>query len=186
MNKQPSSRSVTETLEAGSLEFLKQTQEDSTKLSTWAKLYTASQTLLAATREKRVVPALVEICSNLLACEELAIVEVERAGKAVRLLGEEGLSSEQRAALMRNPESLEARIEPGILTLPESEEPSDHILAPLKLSAIIPLWRDRQSSAAMLLFQLLPQRTEFDAEDREVLRLLSSYAGPCLRCQTHE
>jgi hypothetical protein len=125
----------------------------------------------------------VEISSNLLACEELAIVEVERQTKAVHFLGEEGASQEQRDSLIHNLESLKSQIILGTPTLLGTEETTDHILAPLRISAIVPLWKDQQSYAAMFFFQLLPQRSDFDTEDREVLQLLSLYAGPCLRSQ---
>jgi hypothetical protein len=177
-------RPVAEILEAGSREFLKQALERTPDLSAWTKLYAASQTLLAAMEQQRVVQALVEICSNLLACEQLAIVEIERQTRAVRFLGEEGLPPELRADLIPNLESLESRIEPGTPALLRSEGTADPVLAPLGISAIVPLWKNQESCAALFLFQLLPQRTDFDAEDREVLQLLSLYAGPCLRSQS--
>jgi hypothetical protein len=174
---------VADVLSAGSAEFLQQSLECTSNLSTLTKLYAASQTLLAAMKEKRVIPALVEISSNLLACEELAIVEIECQTRAVRLLGEEGLSQERRATLIHNPESLELRIELSDSSSSSKGGTVDRTLDPLRINAVVPLWKDQQSCAAMFLFQLLPQRSDFDAEDREVLQLLRQYAGPCLRSQ---
>ena len=178
-------RPVAEVLEDGAAEFLKQSREHIPDLSAWTKLYAASQTLLSAMREGRVLAALVEICSNLFACEQLAIVEIERQPKAVHFLGEEGLSSEKREALIQNAQFLKPRITPGSAWIPSDDGQGDLDLASLEISALVPLWRDQRSTGAMVLFQLLPQRSGFDAEDRQVLQLLSRYAGPCLRSQVH-
>lgn len=174
-------RAVAEVLEAGSAEFLKQYLERTPNRGAWTKLYAASQTLLSAMREDRVVAALVEICSNLLGCEHLAIVEIEHQTGTVHFLGEEGLSPERRAALIQSEGILEARIMQGSAWIPSDSCQGDSAFAPLGISALVPLWRDRRSMAAMIMLQLLPQRHGFDSEDREVLQLLSLYAGPCLR-----
>jgi GAF domain-containing protein len=57
-------------------------------------------------------------------------------------------------------------------------------LSRLGISAVVPLWLDGPSIGAILTFQLLPQRSAFDSEDRAVLRLLSAYAGRCLRSRS--
>jgi hypothetical protein len=139
--------------------------------------------LLAATQGKRVVPALIEICSNLLACEELAIVEVKRDTRSVDVLGEENLSSGQRTILTGNPNAIEKWIAPGSPAYPGPLNAGAGGHSPLSVSAVVPLWRDENSSAAIILLGLLPQRTEFDTEDREVLQFLSVHAGPCLQSE---
>lgn len=179
----PSSSSVTEILEKCSADYLKRSEEATPGLSGSTKLYAASQVLLAATQEKRVVPALVEICSNLLACEELAIVEVKRHTRDIQFLGEENLFSDQRTILTGNPETVEKWITPGNPFFPRHVRTEASVQLPLSVSAVIPLWRNEHSSAAIVLLRLLPQRTEFDKEDRKVLQFLSLYAGPCLRSE---
>jgi hypothetical protein len=178
-------RPVAAVLEADAAEFLRQAHEHLPQMDASTKLYAASQTLLLAMREERVVPALVEICSNLLGCEQLAIVEIERHTGTVLFLGEEGLSPEKREVLIRNEDVLEPRITPGSAWGP-SDENGDSALISLGISALVPLWRDQKSSGALVLFQLLPHRRRYEMEDREVLQLLSLYAGPCLRSQSHE
>lgn len=182
----PSSSSVAEILEKCSADYLKQSEEATSSLGTSTKLYAASRVLLAATQEKRVVPALIEICSNLLACEELAIVEIKRHARAIHFLGAENLLSDQRAILTNNPKTVEKWITPGNPCFPRHvrTEASPHF--PLSVSVVVPLWRDEHSSAAIVLLRLLPQRTEFDEEDRMVLHFLSLYAGPCLRSELRE
>jgi hypothetical protein len=179
------SRPMADVLEARSAEFLKQAVEHIPDLSAWSKLYAATQTLLSAVREERVPAALIEICSNLLACEQLAVVEIERQARVVRLLAEESLSLERRGILIQSARFLEPWIVPGTAWIPSDFGQGDDALVPLGISAVVPLWKDEWSSGAMVLFQLLPQRNGFDAEDRQILRLLSFYAGPCWRSQAH-
>jgi len=186
LNKHASSgrRQVAHVLEKDTAEFLKQSLARTPKLGAWTKLYAASQTLLSAMREDRVVAALFEIGSNLLGCEELAIVEIDHHTGTVHFLGEQGLLPEQREALIRNESIVEARITPGSAWVLSDSWQGASTSAPPGISALVPLWREQGSSGALLLFELLPQRSGFDAEDREVLQLLSLCAGPCLRSQT--
>jgi len=170
-------------MEADSAEFRRQAIACPSNLSVWTKLYAANQTMLSAMREQRVGPALVEICSNLLGCEELAIIEIERTTGEVHFLAEEGLQPEQREDLIQNARPIESRIEPGNPEIASAVRNDPASLASIGVTALVPLWTDEGSSGALVLFRLLPQRTEFDTEDREVLQLLSIYAGPCLRSQ---
>jgi hypothetical protein len=176
---------VANVLEAGAAEFFKQSLEHTPHRSAWTKLYVASQTLLSAMREGRVLAALVEICSNLFACEQLAIVEIECQTNVVHFLGEEGLSLEKREALIQAARFLKPRITPGSAWIPSDDEQGDTVLSLLGISALVPLWIDQRSSGAMVLFHLLSHRSGFDVEDRQVLQLLSRYAGLCLRSQVH-
>lgn len=182
----PSSSSVAEILEKCSADYLKQAEEATPDLSASTKLYATSRVLLAATQEKRVVSALIEICSNLLACEELAIVEIKSQARAIHFLGAENLLSDQRTILTNNPGTVEKWITPGNPFFPRHVRPQASVHFPLSVSAVVPLWRDEYSSAAIVLLRLLPQRTEFDKEDRKVLNFLSLYAGPCLRSDLRE
>jgi len=170
-------------MEASSAEFLKRAAACPSDLSVWTKLYAASQTMLSAVRTQRVVPALTEICANLVGCEELAIVEIERGSNGVHFLSAEGLTPAHREVLIQNARQLESQIDPGNVRILVAEEGDPDNLGSLGISALVPLWKDERSSCAMLLFQLLPQRNGFDAEDREILQLLTIYAGPCLRSQ---
>ena len=177
-------RPVADVIEANSAEFRKRALDHPADLSVWTKLYTASQTMLSAMREGRVDAALVEISSNLLGCEDLAVVEIARETGVVEFLITEGLSTEKRDALIHRARFLDSCIELGKASIAVDRGKNQDALASIGVSALVPLWADERSSGAMVLFQLLPQRSGFDAEDREVLQLLSLYAGQCLRSQT--
>ena len=179
-------RRLADVLENDAAGFLQQSVGSTPNQGAWLKLYAASQTLLSAMQQDRVAAALVEISSNLLGCEEVAIVEIGGDPMRVKFLGEEGLSPENRLALTQSGRFLGPMISPGECWIPWDQERSYSPLIPRRINALIPLWNDERSSGAMLLFELLPQRNGFDAEDREVLQLLALYAGPCLRSRTRE
>lgn len=169
-------------MEADSARFRRQAVERPDDLSLWTKLFTVSQIMLSAIREDNVLSALEEICSNLLGCEQLAIVEISHDTGLVHFRKTQQLSSEMRIALTDQGRFLESQIQQGEIQY-RSDENDDNParLSQLWINALVPLWLDRESSGALLLFELLPQRSGFDTEDREVLRLLSANAGPCLR-----
>ena len=171
-------------MEADSALFRRRAVERPEDLSVWTKLYTASQMMLSAMQEHRVTSALGEICSNLLGCEEWAIVELPRGTSEVQFVAAEGLSAERRGALAGSRRILESRMQSGSLQIvSDQSEREAQDLDRLGITAVVPAWSDEKSCGAILLFQLLPQRTEFEAEDRKVLQLLSNYAGRCLKGQ---
>jgi hypothetical protein len=61
-------------------------------------------------------------------------------------------------------------------------------LSSLGISARIPFWLDSSTKGAIVFFDLLPQRNGLDAKDRELLKLLCAYTGPCLAANktTHQ
>jgi hypothetical protein len=177
---------VRDVMEDAAAGFLEQSLKRTPHAGAWAKLYAASQTLLSAMPEARVAPALFEICATLLGCEEVALVEIKGDPAAIVFLVEEQLSADNRRALIQNGRFLQPMISPGEVWIPWDKERCYSSLIPRRISALVPLWRDEQSGAALLLFDLLPQRSGFDAEDREVLQLLALYAGPCLRSQSRD
>ena len=182
---QLSCRSLVETMEADCARFRRQAIECPNDLSLWTKLHTVSQIMLSAMREAKVSSALAEICSNLLACEQVAIVEISRATAEVHFCEAQRLSSEMRAAIANQGRMLESQIELGKTRITLDKSSKELLgLSRLGISALVPLWSEQRSSGAMLLFQLLPQRSEFDTEDREILQFLSTHAGPCLRSKS--
>lgn len=169
-------------MEADTARFRRQAVECPENLSLWTKLFTVSQIMLSAIREDKVPSALEEICSNLLGCEQLAIVEISHGTGLVHFRKAQQLSSEVRMALADYGRFLESQIQQGeIQYISDENDDKAAKLSQLRINALVPLWLDRESSGALLLFELLPQRSGFDTEDREVLRLLSTNAGPCLR-----
>ncbi|HEY6252072.1 MAG TPA: hypothetical protein VI685_19110, partial [Candidatus Angelobacter sp.] len=61
----------------------------------------------------------------------------------------------------------------------EAKKP-DPLFSSLGVTAYVPFWLDRTTKGAIVFFDLLPQRDGLDPGDRELLKLLCAYAGPCL------
>lgn len=179
---QSSFGTVAAMMEADSAQFHRQAIECRDDPGVWTKLYTVSQTMLSGMHEDNIPSAVEEICSNLLGCEELAIVEISHEKGSVRFLAAEGISSATRRAVAESGTILESQIQRGCLRiLSDNDDARSAQLEHLGVSALVPLWSDEESSGAILLFQLLPQRNGFDVEDRQILQFLSTHAGACLR-----
>lgn len=171
-------------MQADSARFRQQAVECPTDLSLWTKLYTVSEIMLSAMRQGRVPSALEEICSNLLGCEQLAIIDIKSATGRVQFLTSQQLSPAMRTAVAEQGHFLESQIQRGILqVIPDKSDEESGKLSDLRITALVPLWLDQESSGCLLLFTLLPQRSGYDIEDREILRLLATHAGPCLRSE---
>jgi hypothetical protein len=65
----------------------------------------------------------------------------------------------------------------------DGEEP-DPFLSSLGITAFVPFSLDLTTKGGIVLFDLLPQRESLDSSDRELLKLLGAYAGPCLSTDT--
>ncbi len=184
-NLEDDPRYVTDALAENSMMFRdRAAREKAAQADLWTKLYAANQIMLSAIAEGKVQNTLFEICSNLLGCEEIAIVEIDCATTSLRFLGEEGLRPASRHALIQNASPLLNLIRQGKPVIPADEATPGAALQALGVNALVPLWVNLDSKAAMLLFRLLPQKDGFNSEDREILQLLSIYAGPSWKIQT--
>ena len=186
MNKaaQATGHSLLALMEADSARFRQQAAECPADLGLWTKLYTVSQIMLSAMQQSRVSSALEEICSNLLGCEQLAIIDISRRTGRIQFLKSQQLSSEKLMAVAEQGPVLESQIQRGTLqVISDKRDEESGKFSQLGITALVPLWLDDESSGCLLLFSLLPQRSGYDIEDREVLRLLATHAGPCLRSE---
>lgn len=144
-----------------------------------ARLYSAANTLHQAVREGTVENAIFEISSNLIGCEQVALLVMSKRQKRVDFIGSAEFNPTQLDTLRRNAKRI---IE---------EPPADSIfiepagkdwpfLSSLGINARIPFGLDSATKGAIVFFDLLPQRNGLDAGDRELLKLLCDYTGPCL------
>ncbi len=144
------------------------------------KLYAACRRLSAAVRGRDAAAAVLEIASNLMACEEIAILQLKANSKEVSFLDSAGLSENQRRSLQSNAARISSEIDRGRVYMVGENEAGDQFLSSLGIQAFVPLWQNRRTKGAIVFFHLLPQRNGFEPGDRELLDLLSVYAGPCL------
>jgi len=165
-----------------SLRYMKQSVElplNHTKQVVFTRLYSAAKALHQAVREGMVENAIFEISSNLIGCEQVALLVARKQRNRVDFIGSAEFSQERLDTLRRNAKRIiEEAPEDSIFIKAGVEERS--FFSSLGISARIPFWLDCVTRGAIVFFDLLPQRSGLDAEDRELLKLLCDYAGPCL------
>lgn len=145
----------------------------------WLKLYAASERLRIAVREHDVLQALLEIGSNLMACEEMAVVTLEEDGR-VSVLASSGLTDHRVEALMARAEQIAAEAARGEIIIANASGCGNTLWSELGVTAFVPVWHKSEPRGALIFYKLLPQRTGFDAVDYELLQLFSMYSGACL------
>ncbi len=143
------------------------------------KLYAAAKALQQAVREGMVADAIFEIGSNLIGCEQMALlVRCEQQGR-VAFAGSVGVNPKQLKAIRRDAKRILEEAPAGSIYIKTGVE--DRVfLSSLGITALIPFRLDSATKGAIILFDLLPQRNGLDSGDRELLNLLCAYAGPCL------
>jgi hypothetical protein len=146
----------------------------------WSRLYAASERLRQALDENGVADAVLEIGSNLLGCEEMAVVELHAKGASVSILASVGITEAQRSALVKHAAKISSETADGRVRIVDKRLAADEFLANLGITALVPLSQSTTVNGAIIMFNLLPQRKGFESGDRELLGLLSVYVGPGL------
>jgi hypothetical protein len=149
------------------------------KHAAMAKLYAGAKRLHQAVLEGAVADAIVEIGSNLMGCEQMALIVARGKGNKIAFIGSVGLDRKQLASIRKNATAILEEASTEIYMTSNGEKP-DPFLSSLGITAFVPFWLDYTTKGAIAFFDLLPQRNGLDSTDRELLTLLSAYAGPCL------
>jgi len=174
-----------------SMRYMKQSVElplNHREQAVMSKLYAAVKVLQQSVREGVVADAIFEIGSNLIGCEQVALlVTCEQRGR-VAFIGSAGFDPKQLQALRRNAmRIIEDDSTESIYIKTGAEDQC--FLSSLGITARIRFRLNRETKGAIVLFDLLPQRSGLDSGDRELLKLLGAFAGPCLaagKIQHHE
>jgi hypothetical protein len=164
-----------------SLQYMRQSLElplNHEKQAVLARLYSAANTLHAAVRNGLVENAIFEISSNLIGCEQVALLVMSKQQDRVDFLGSVEFNPTRLDAFRRNAKRIMEEAPADSILIETSQGRS--FLSSLGVSARIPFWLDSATKGAIVFFDLLPQRNGLDAGDRELLKLLSAYTGPCL------
>jgi hypothetical protein len=143
------------------------------------KLYAAAKVLQQAVKENMVADAIFEIGSNLMACEQMALLVTCEQQDRVAFVGTDGFTPEQLKAIRRSAKRIIEEVPANSIYIRTGAE-DQSFLASLGITAHIPVRLDSARKGAIVLFDLLPQRNGLDSGDRELLKLLYAYAGPCL------
>lgn len=169
-----------EDLSAQYLEQFGETSLDDEKFVTIAKLYAGAKRLHEAVKEGAVADAIVEIGSNLIGCEQMAVILARGERNEVAFIGSAGLNPRQLHSMRRNARAIIEEAGMGAVYMASDGEEPDPFLSSLGIIAFVPFSLDYSTKGAIVLFDLLPQREGLDSSDRELLKLLCAYAGPCL------
>jgi hypothetical protein len=165
-----------------SLQYMRESLElplNHEKQTVLARLYSAANTLHQAVREGEVENAIFEICSNLIGCEQVALLVMPRQQDTIGFIGSAEFNPIQLDTLRRDAKRiLEEAPADSIFVATAGKDRS--FLSSLGISARIPFWLDGATKGAIVFFDLLPQRNGLDARDLELLKLLCAYTGPCL------
>lgn len=144
------------------------------------KLYAAVRRLNESVHEGTVAEAIIEIGSNLMACEQMAILVTGRQKKKDPLAQSVGLTEQVQERLRSTATELAQAIPEGEPYVKGETKTAHPLLISLGITAAVPLCQNKKLKGAILFFDFLPQRNGLDAGDRALLKLLTVYAGPCL------
>jgi hypothetical protein len=165
-----------------SLQYMRRSVElplNHEKQTVLARLYSAANTLHQAVREGIVENAIFEIGSNLIGCEQVALLVMPKKQDHVDFIGSADFDPKRLDTLRRNAKRIIEEAPTDAIFI-ETADKDRSFLSSLGISARIPFWLDSATKGAIVFFDLLPQRNSLDAVDRELFQLLCAYTGPCL------
>ena len=177
--------SLAELLDARSRQYLEhclKTSPAAERHTIWSRLYAVTQRLklaVLAGGQDSIADAVIEIGSNLMACEEMAVLQLDTDYGDLSILNSVGLTALQRHTLKSQAKKISAEINRGQVRIVDQRVPGDEFLASVGITALVPLTQAQTTEGAIVFFSLLPQRKGFDSRDRELLGLLAAY-GPSL------
>lgn len=145
-----------------------------------AKLYAGAKRLHQAVKEGAVADAIVEIGSNLMGCEQMALLIMREQWDHITFINSVGLDLKRIEAMRMNAKGIIEEAPADDIYIKSEAKKPDLFLSSLGVTAYVPFWLDRSTKGAIVFFDLLPQRDGLDSGDRELLKLLCAYAGPCL------
>jgi len=183
--EQKSASALAEMLETRSREYLQHCLKTSPTLdrhTVWSRLYAVTQRLKQAVLSgggESVADAVIEIGSNLLGCEEMAVVALHGIGSPPSIVSSVGLSAVSRQTLKANGSAIAKEIRRGQVRIVDKRVLGDEFLSSVGITALVPLAQGHIAEGAIVFFSLLRQRQGFDSRDREILGLLAAY-GPSL------
>jgi hypothetical protein len=146
-----------------------------------SKVYAAVLRLQDAVDQADALQAVQDITANLLGSEEVAIFKVDNEKAVCWLYWHFGIDPNQNAFLdvMREP-ALQVALAGKIVVAGDSSTANllstDH-----PVTALVPILASGAIAAVLVIFRLLPQKTRFDAIDREICEVLSHCAERAVR-----
>lgn len=146
-----------------------------------ANLYVASYRLNEVTDTQGFLDVLQEIIVNLVGCEEHAVFEATEGGAGMKLVRSMGIDASRYEFIARGDGELGATLATGELFLRPGDV-NNTVLPPGTLSACVPLRLGSVVVGVIALFRLLPQKSQYEAHDRELFSLLGAHAARAWYC----
>ena len=145
----------------------------------WVRLYVASERLRQAVCQNNVAGTILEIGSDLMGCDDMAILELH-VDSTLSLLAGSGMTAGRQQALAANAGAIADAIEACKISIVNADMAYNQLWLQLEITAFVPVWHENRPRGAIVFYRLLPQRNDLDLADRELLRLLSMFSGPSL------
>ncbi|HEV8492143.1 MAG TPA: GAF domain-containing protein [Candidatus Angelobacter sp.] len=145
----------------------------------WVRLYSATERLKQAVCGNNVARTILEIGSDLMGCNDMAILLLHE-NSTLSLLTGSGMSTGREQALVDNSGALVSAIEARQISIANAHTPYDQLWSELGIAAFVPVWHKNTPRGAIVFYRFLSPQSDFDLADRELLRLLSMFAGPSL------
>ena len=163
--------------QAASSEQLRQLEEERELL---CNLWVAGAQLREAEDLARARAAILEIVVNLIGCETVGLFERVEASDRFVLTRSLGLERTRVADLQVGHGFIGERLARSRPFIAEAEPQVSADESAHGLTVCLPLAVDDRVIAALLMYELLPQKSGLCLRDRELLELLHMYAGPAL------
>jgi hypothetical protein len=145
----------------------------------WVRLYAASERLRQALCQNNVARTILDIGSDLMGCNDMAILELH-GDSTLSLLAGSGMTAVRQQALTENAGAIADAIEAFKISIVNADMAYNQLWSQLGSTAFVPVWHESRPRGGIIFYRLLPQRNDLDLADRELLRLLSMFAGPSL------
>jgi hypothetical protein len=149
-------------------------------LAVHAKLYAAMGRLNEAGREGTVSEAIMEIGSNLMACEQMAVLVPQEKLKSDAVLQSVGVERRKLEKVSGQAKRIMEEIPTDEIYVKSLSKFPSSVLASLGINACAPVSQKGSRKGAILFFEFLPHRVSLNLGDHALVKLLSVYAGPCL------
>lgn len=145
----------------------------------WVRLYSATERLKQAVCRNNVTRTILEIGSDLMGCNDMAILEL-RGDSTLSLLASSGMNAGREQELSRNAGSIASAIEKRQISIANTDTPFNALWSELGIAALVPVWHENKPRGAIIFYRFLSPQSDLDLADRELLRLLSMFVGPSL------
>lgn len=150
----------------------------------WVRLYSATERLKQAVCKNgvckdNVARTILEIGSDLMGCNDMAILLLH-GNSTLSLLAGSGMNARREQELSTNAGAIASAIEKRQISIVNTDTPYNELWSELGIAAFVPVWHENTPRGAIIFYRFLSPQCDLDLADRELLRLLSMFAGPSL------